>query len=217
MRISPARSIRNPATPPPRATYAPQPTTATYMGFIGRPKSSLTDRGGNSCHDTAACWVHDSAAFPGGALRDRFVRQGGVVACPVDGQVIVRNGYRHLDSDTRARGRRMGRSGSCGQGLYFPDWLLERRRRAEAARRARRRPATRSASARAGWKAGRDPGITRLCDRRSARWPAIWMGRWKRSGPARLNRAPHHRRRGRAAQGWKVAASSTSTPFWPPG
>ena len=44
----------------------------------------------------------------------------------------TRNGYRHRDFDTRA--------GTLGlsiprlrQGTYFPDWLLERRRRAEAA------------------------------------------------------------------------------------
>jgi transposase-like protein len=44
----------------------------------------------------------------------------------------VRNGYRHRDFDTRAGTIDVGvpklRSGS-----YFPDWLLERRRRAEAA------------------------------------------------------------------------------------
>src|SRR3954467_15872067 len=44
----------------------------------------------------------------------------------------VRNGYRHRDFDTRAGTLEVAipklRSGS-----YFPDWLLERRRRAEAA------------------------------------------------------------------------------------
>src|SRR3954467_2954425 len=44
----------------------------------------------------------------------------------------VRNGYRHRDFDTRAGTIDLAipklRSGS-----YFPDWLLERRKRAEAA------------------------------------------------------------------------------------
>jgi putative transposase len=47
-------------------------------------------------------------------------------------RVNVRNGYRHRDFDTRAGTLEVAipklRSGS-----YFPDWLLERRRRAEAA------------------------------------------------------------------------------------
>jgi putative transposase len=47
-------------------------------------------------------------------------------------RVNVRNGYRHRDLDTRAGTLEVAiprlRSGS-----YFPDWLLERRRRAEAA------------------------------------------------------------------------------------
>ena len=42
-----------------------------------------------------------------------------------------RNGYRHRDS-TPAPARWMWRSRSCG-GSYFPDWLLERRKRAERA------------------------------------------------------------------------------------
>ena len=47
-------------------------------------------------------------------------------------RVNVRNGYRHRDFDTRA-GTLDVAIPKLGQGSYFPDWLLERRRRAEAA------------------------------------------------------------------------------------
>ena len=57
---------------------------------------------------------------------------GAPYGMPGPGRVKVRNGYRHRDFDTRAGTLDMAipklRSGS-----YFPDWLLERRRRAEAA------------------------------------------------------------------------------------
>jgi transposase-like protein len=44
----------------------------------------------------------------------------------------VRNGYRHRDFDTRA-GTLDVAMPKLRHGSYFPDWLLERRRRAEAA------------------------------------------------------------------------------------
>ena len=44
----------------------------------------------------------------------------------------VRNGYRHRDFDTRA-GTLDVAIPKLRQGSYFPEWLLERRRRAEAA------------------------------------------------------------------------------------
>jgi transposase-like protein len=47
-------------------------------------------------------------------------------------RVNVRNGYRHRDFDTRA-GTLDVAIPKLRQGSYFPDWLLERRRRAEAA------------------------------------------------------------------------------------
>jgi transposase-like protein len=57
---------------------------------------------------------------------------GAPYGMPSPDRVNVRNGYRHRDFDTRAGTLDMAvpklRSGS-----YFPDWLLERRRRAEAA------------------------------------------------------------------------------------
>jgi transposase-like protein len=57
---------------------------------------------------------------------------GAPYGMPSPDRVNVRNGYRHRDFDTRAGTMDVAiprlRSGS-----YFPDWLLERRRRAEAA------------------------------------------------------------------------------------
>jgi putative transposase len=57
---------------------------------------------------------------------------GAPYGTPSPERVNVRNGYRHRDLDTRAGTLEVAiprlRSGS-----YFPDWLLERRRRAEAA------------------------------------------------------------------------------------
>src|SRR3954467_4753110 len=47
-------------------------------------------------------------------------------------RVNTRNGYRHRDFDTRA-GTLDVAIPKLRQGSYFPDWLLERRKRAEAA------------------------------------------------------------------------------------
>src|SRR4051812_28145151 len=49
-----------------------------------------------------------------------------------EARVNHRNGYRHRDFDTRA-GTLDVAIPKLRQGSYFPDWLLERRRRAEAA------------------------------------------------------------------------------------
>jgi putative transposase len=49
-----------------------------------------------------------------------------------DDRVNRRNGYRHRDFDTRA-GTIDVKIPKLRQGTYFPEWLLERRRRAEAA------------------------------------------------------------------------------------
>jgi len=49
-----------------------------------------------------------------------------------DDRTNRRNGYRHRDFDTRA-GTIDVQIPKLRQGSYFPDWLLERRRRAEAA------------------------------------------------------------------------------------
>ena len=49
-----------------------------------------------------------------------------------EGRVNRRNGYRHRDFDTRA-GTIDVAIPKLRQGSYFPDWLLERRKRAESA------------------------------------------------------------------------------------
>ena len=58
---------------------------------------------------------------------------GAPYGMPGPDRVNVRNGYRHRDSGTRA-GTLDVAIPKLRQGSYFPDWLLERRRRAEGAR-----------------------------------------------------------------------------------
>ena len=57
---------------------------------------------------------------------------GAAYGMPGPERVNVRNGYRHRDFDTRA-GTLDVAIPKLRSGSYFPDWLLERRRRAEAA------------------------------------------------------------------------------------
>jgi putative transposase len=57
---------------------------------------------------------------------------GAAYGVPGPDRVNVRNGYRHRDFDTRA-GTLDVAIPKLRSGSYFPDWLLERRRRAEAA------------------------------------------------------------------------------------
>ena len=57
---------------------------------------------------------------------------GAPYGMPGPDRVNVRNGYRHRDFDTRA-GTLDAAIPKLRSGSYFPDWLLERRRRAEAA------------------------------------------------------------------------------------
>ena len=57
---------------------------------------------------------------------------GAPYGMPGPERVNVRNGCRHGDFDTRA-GTLDVAMPKPRSGLYFPDWLLERRRRAEAA------------------------------------------------------------------------------------
>ena len=57
---------------------------------------------------------------------------GAPYGMPSPDRVNVRNGYRHRDFDTRA-GTLDVAIPKLRSGRYFPDWLLERRRRAEAA------------------------------------------------------------------------------------
>jgi putative transposase len=57
---------------------------------------------------------------------------GGEYGTSSPGRVNTRNGYRHRDFDTRA-GTLDVAIPKLRAGSYFPDWLLERRKRAEAA------------------------------------------------------------------------------------
>jgi putative transposase len=57
---------------------------------------------------------------------------GAPYGMPSPARVNIRNGYRHRDFDTRA-GTLDAAIPKLRSGSYFPDWLLERRRRAEAA------------------------------------------------------------------------------------
>ena len=51
---------------------------------------------------------------------------------PSQGRVAQRNGYRHRDLDTRV-GTIDVAVPKLRKGTYFPEWLLERRKRAESA------------------------------------------------------------------------------------
>ena len=110
---------------------------------------------------------------------------GAPYGLPGPERVNVRNGYRHRDFDTRA-GTLDVAIPKLRSGSYFPDWLLERRRRAEAALTSV--VATcylLGVSTRRMEKLVETLGITRRRGRRSVRWPGIWMSRWRRSGPGR--------------------------------
>src|SRR3954465_14581319 len=78
-----------------------------------------------------------------------------------DERTNTRNGFRRREWDTRAGTIELAipklRSGS-----YFPDLLLERRRRAEAALRSWR-PATCSASRPGGWRSSSRPSASPAC------------------------------------------------------
>jgi putative transposase len=91
---------------------------------------------------------------------------------PSPDRVNVRNGYRHREFDTRA-GTLDVAIPKLREGSYFPDWLLERRRRAERALTTVvaqwSRPATCSGSPRGGWRSSsRHSGSPGCPSRRSA-------------------------------------------------
>ena len=64
---------------------------------------------------------------------------GAPYGLPGPDPVNVRNGYRHRDFDARA-GRLDVAIPKLRSDSYFPDWLLERRRRAEAGLTSEQRP-----------------------------------------------------------------------------
>jgi hypothetical protein len=75
---------------------------------------------------------------------------GAEYGVPSPERVNHRNGYRHRELDTRADTIDVAVP-KLRTGSYFPEWLLERRKRAEARWSAWSQPATCSASRRGGW------------------------------------------------------------------
>ena len=109
-----------------------------------------------------------------------------------DERVISRNGYRSREWDTRA-GTMDVAIPKLRAGSYFPDWLLERRRRAERALTTV--VATcylLGVSTRRMEKLVETLGITRLRSPRSRSWPRSSTSRSPTSGPARWT--PAHTR-----------------------
>jgi putative transposase len=79
-----------------------------------------------------------------------------------------RNGYRSRDFDTRT-GTVEVAIPKLGEGSYFPDWLLERRRRAERALTTVLRPATCLGSRRGGCRSSSKRWPSRGCPSRRSR------------------------------------------------
>ncbi len=144
---------------------------------------------------------------------------GAPYGMPGPDRVNVRNGYRHRDFDTRA-GTLDVAIPKLRSGRYFPDWLLERRRRAEAALTVGGGdllPA-RGLHAADGEAGGVPRDHPAVASRRSARWPGIWMRRWRRSGPGRWTPGPTRSspRTRWCSRSARAAGSSTCMPCWPP-
>ena len=102
-----------------------------------------------------------------------------------------RNGYRHRDLDTRV-GTMDVAIPKLREGSFFPDWLLERRRRAEQALTSV--VATcylLGVSTRRMDKLVRSWASPACRSRRCRGWPPIWMSRSRRSGPARSDAGPY--------------------------
>jgi putative transposase len=84
-------------------------------------------------------------------------------------RVNSRNGYRHRDLDTRV-GTLDVAVPKLRQGSLYPDWLLERRKRAGSGRSRRWwRPATCSACPRGGWTSWCRPSASPACRSRRSR------------------------------------------------
>jgi transposase-like protein len=103
----------------------------------------------------------------------------------------VRNGHRPWEFDTRAGSLDVGTL-QLRAGSYFPDWLLEPRRRAE-------RPLTtvvvatgrlQGVSTRRIEKLVESLGITRLWKSQAARWPRSWTARTPTSGTGLSTKVP---------------------------
>src|SRR3954465_1395219 len=87
-------------------------------------------------------------------------------------RVNHRNGYRHRDFDTRA-GTLDVAIPKLRSGSYFPDWLLERRKRAEAALTSVVASCYLPGSPPGGWRSWSSTSGSPVCrNPRSASWPA---------------------------------------------
>ena len=101
-------------------------------------------------------------------------------------RINSRNGYRRREWDTRAGSIDLAIP-KLREGSYFPEWLLERRRRAESALISVWSPSPIcSVSVPGGWRtwssSWASPGSA---SRRCQRWPRISTLRWRRSAAGR--------------------------------
>ena len=101
-------------------------------------------------------------------------------------RINSRNGYRRREWDTRAGSIDLAIP-KLREGSYFPEWLLERRRRAESALISVWSPSPIcSVSVPGGWRSWSSswasPGSA---SRRCQRWPRISTLRWRRSAAGR--------------------------------
>ena len=114
---------------------------------------------------------------------------GAPYGVPSPDRTNSRNGYRHRDFDTRA-GTLDVAIPKLRAGSYFPDWLLERRRRAERALTTV--VATcylLGVSTRRMEKLVEQLGITRLSKSQVSVMAKGWTSRWERFGPGRWTNA----------------------------
>src|SRR3954464_13057856 len=94
-----------------------------------------------------------------------------------------RNGYRHRDFDTRA-GTLDVAIPKLRQGSYFPEWLLERRKRTERALTSVLATCYLLGSPLDGWTSSCNPWASPACrSRRSPRWPRSSTATSRSSAP----------------------------------
>jgi putative transposase len=105
-------------------------------------------------------------------------------------RVNSRNGYRNREFDTRVGTIDLAIP-KLRSGTYFPDWLLEPRRRAEKALVAVVAQCyVEGVSTRRVDDICRAMGIDGMSSRRCRSWPRAWTRRWRRSGTVRWIGAP---------------------------
>src|SRR5699024_4707418 len=96
---------------------------------------------------------------------------------PSSERAAQRNGYRHRDLDTRV-GTVDVAVPKLRQGTYFPDWLLERRKRAESALITVVADCYLAGVSTRRMESSWEPWASTACrSRRSRGWLKIWMGR----------------------------------------